>query len=84
MKKNEKTHSALLALVGGYLLFTAWQLFQDWQKGVQDSMPETVRLVVSVLFALAGLAVLGYSWAVWRRSLKQDDSSDNQDDSVKN
>lgn len=62
---NGKTRSSLLGIVGAYLLYTAYELWQDWGN-TETTMPTPARIVFIVLFVLAGAALLVYAVYVWR------------------
>ena len=64
--KNDKIHSSLLTLVGGYLLYIAYHLLENMRKGSAD-MSRAMFTVLIAAFALAGIAILVYAWIIWRR-----------------
>ena len=74
MKKNAQTHATLLALVGGYVLYIAWQLFDGLQSGAEDIAP-AAAIAAIVFFTVAGIAVLVYAWRVWRHAPKDGEDS---------
>ncbi len=77
---NGKTRSSLLGIVGAYLLYTAWDLWQE--RGNTDTvMTAPARIVFIALFVLAGAAVLAYAVSVWKHSEDQkEEKSHTQDD----
>ena len=77
---NGKTRSSLLGIVGAYLIYTAWELWQDWGN-TETTMTPPVRIIFMVFFALAGAALLVYAVIVWRRS---DDQKDEKPQPPKN
>ena len=64
--KDDRIHSILLALVGGYMLYGAYHLLENMRSG-KDDMPQALFAVMIAAFALAGIAILVYAWHVWRR-----------------
>ena len=66
--KNEKTHSTLLALVGGYVLFLAYQIWENYRNGAGE-MPDYMYIIVIVLLALGGLGAIYYAWMVYRKAV---------------
>jgi threonine/homoserine/homoserine lactone efflux protein len=66
--KNEKTHSTLLALVGGYVLFLAYQIWDNYRNGAGE-MPDYMYIIVIILLALGGLGAIYYAWMVWRKAV---------------
>ena len=69
---NGKTRSTLLGVVGGYLLYTAYQLFEG-RADVNTTMTMTARIIFIVLFALAGAALVVYACLLWKRALREED-----------
>ena len=70
--KNDNVHSMLLLLVGGYLLYIAYHLFENLQSGSQD-MSRTAFILLIALFALVGCGVLAYAYVIWRNGKKKKD-----------
>ncbi len=64
---NGKTRSSLLGIVGAYLIYIAWDLWQDWGNS-DTTMTVPVRVIFMVLFVLAGAALLVYAVYVWKHS----------------
>lgn len=69
--KNKNTHSMLLTLVGGYVLYIAYHLFENLRSGAED-MPRGVAIAAIAVFAVAGLAVIAYAWKLWRESKREE------------
>ncbi|MCD7838606.1 MAG: hypothetical protein LUG65_06825 [Clostridiales bacterium] len=63
------THSALLALVGAYILYMAWQMLQNAKNGT-TSMSMTQTLVLAGVMALAAVGVFGYAAYLFYTSWK--------------
>lgn len=59
MKKNEGTHGALLLMVGGYIAFMGYKMYQNTVAGL-STMSMTTTVVAMSLMILAGLAVMVY------------------------
>lgn len=53
------THATLLVVIGGYLVYMAYQMIRDTLGGI-SSMSLTTTIILAGLMALAGLAVVGY------------------------
>ncbi len=64
--KNEQIHATLLALVGGYLLYLAWQLFDKFRTGTQE-MPDAAFILSILVFTAGGIGVLVWAFSIWRR-----------------
>ena len=70
----------LLALVGGYMLYTAYHLAENARNGAED-MAYPAVIAFTALFALAGLGVIVYAWIVWRKGEKErKDAEQKKDD----
>ena len=64
--KDDRIHSILLALVGGYMLYSAYHLLENMRGGKDDMSPALFAVLIAA-FALAGIAILIYAWFIWRR-----------------
>ena len=69
--KNERIHSTLLGVVGAYLIYLAYQLFEK-RADADASMPPALRIVFIAFFGLAGAAVIVYAFLVWKKGPKED------------
>ena len=69
--KNERIHSTRLGVVGAYLIFLAYQLFEK-RADADASLPPALRIVFIAFFGLAGAAVIVYAFLVWKKSPKED------------
>ena len=69
-KYNPGVHATLLALVGGYLLFIAWHLFDSMRTGAAE-MSDALYILLTVFFTLAGAGVLFYAYITWRKADKE-------------
>lgn len=69
LPKGDATHAALLAAVGGYLIYMAYQMVRDTLSGA-SSMSLTMTVVLGGIMALCGLAVIGYGIWMWRANIK--------------
>ena len=64
---NGKTRSSLLGIVGAYLIYTAYELWQDWGN-TETTMTTPARVIFMALFVLCGAALLVYAVIVWKRA----------------
>ena len=69
--KKESIHSMLLGLVGGYLLFLAWELLDKYRSG-SGEMPDAVFIAAIALFTAGGIGVLIYAWIIYRKQREQE------------
>ena len=71
--KNQNTHALLLGLVGGYILYIAYQLLEGLLSGAND-MPPAAAIAAIAVFALGGAGVLLYALKVWKDAKKAQDN----------
>ena len=64
---NPGIHATLLAAVGAYLLYLAWNLFDKYRSGANEMDP-FLNLAAVIVFALGGLGTIVYAWTVYRRA----------------
>lgn len=64
--QNEKIHSIMLALVGGYLLYLAYQLFDKYRTGTEE-MPGIVFILAIAVFAAGGIGTMLWAWRIYRQ-----------------
>ena len=80
---SAKTRSTLIGVVGGYLGYLAWQLF-DERGNTDTAMTPAARIIFIVLFAAAGIGLIVYAWKLWKRALREEkEHSDDSDKSMK-
>jgi len=77
--KNETVHSTLLALVGGYLLYMAYQILGNYRSGAGE-MPDYLYIIVIALMSLAGLGVIYYAWVVYRNARRAGKAADREEE----
>ena len=65
----------LFAVVGGYLLYLAYDLLKNLIDHVPTTMPMWLQILVIVLFAGIGLTLLVYAWIFWKRSRQDQDQN---------
>ena len=69
--KNGTMRSSLLALVGVYMLYLAWELIDGMRNGA-SSMAPAVSVLFAVLFAAAGIFIFLYTWRVWKEEKRRE------------
>lgn len=69
LPRGNSTHVTLLAVIGGYLIYLAYEMVRDTLSGA-SSMPLTMTLVLAGIMAVCGLAVIGYGIRMWRANAK--------------
>ncbi len=81
-KYNPDIHSVLLAAVGGYLLYIAWQLFDKYRNRAGE-MPPALNILAVIVMTLGGLGTLYYAWTVYRQGRKTKDKNKDESDQDK-
>ncbi len=78
LPKGNPTHATLMALVGAYLIYMAYQMLRNTLNG-NSTMSLTVTCIVGGLMALIGLGVIGYGIAIYvsyRKRMKEKTSDE--------
>ena len=76
---NGKTRSSLIGIVGAYLLYIAYELFQG-RAETDTTMTPAARIFFIALFVLAGIGLLVYAVFMWRRSAKDEEEQKRKQD----
>lgn len=77
-----KARSSLIGVVGGYLLYLAWDLFQG-RTNPDSTMSPAVLIVFVLFFCVMGILLLIYAVRLWRRSLEEDAHEKEDETSLK-
>ena len=64
---NGKNRSYLMGVVGGYLIYLAYTLYQS-MGDPEAGMSPAMRIVFIVFFVLAGIALMVYAVILWRKA----------------
>ena len=81
-KYNPGVHSTLLAAVGVYILYIAWNLFDKYRNKAGEMEP-TMNIIAIIIMTIGGLGTLYYAWYIYRCGRKMDDKSENDSDQDK-
>ena len=66
---NPKSNrSMLVGIVGGYLIYLAYELARDLINGVPSQMPKALTVIIVILFTGIGVTLLVYAWKLWKKS----------------
>ena len=60
-----KNRSYVIGVAGGYLLYLAYQLFENFNNP-DAGMSQTVRILFIVLFVLIGIGLMVYAFRIWK------------------
>ncbi len=72
MRGDKSQRAWIYAIVGAYLLYTAWQLFQGLGESEGN---QAVIAIFAVLFVIAGAALIWFSIRSMRKSSAQADGA---------
>lgn len=81
LPRGDSTHATLLAVIGGYLIYMAYQMVRDTLSGA-SSMSLSLTLLLGGIMAVCGLAVIGYGIWMWRANVKAARKAQEQEDEV--
>ena len=65
MKIQNRNRAMLLAVVGGYVIYLAYEIMRDELAG-KSTMAMWVCILFTVLMGAAGIAVLLLAWKIYR------------------
>ena len=68
---GEKTRSCLMGIVGGYLIYTAWQLYQG-RNDPETTMTIGIMILFMALFIAAGVALMAYAVVLWKKGIAEE------------
>ena len=58
--------SSIFAVVGGYLIYMAYEILRDMINDVPTTMSRFLRILVIVLFTGMGITLLFFAWKFWK------------------
>ena len=64
-----------MGIVGGYLIYMAYELLKNLIDNVPTTMPRFVQILFIVLFTGIGIALLVYAWKVWKKGREDQDQN---------
>lgn len=83
LRKNMGTRGAMLMLVGAYIAYMGYKMYQNTVNG-ESSMPMKLTIVLMAVMMLAGLAVIVYGgfalYRSWQAYRKENLPSENEQD----
>ena len=73
---NSSTNRSMLyGIVGGYLLYLAYELAQNMINDVATTMPRWVGILAVISFAGIGVTLLVYAWKMWKKGREDKDAT---------
>ena len=73
--KQSTNRSLLYGLVGGYLLYLAYELLQNRIKNVPTTMAPWLAILFIILFTGIGITLLVYAWKIWKQGREDQDQN---------
>ena len=58
--------SSIFAVVGGYLIYMAYEILRDMINDVPTTMSRFLRILVIILFTGLGITLLFFAWKFWK------------------
>ena len=59
--------SMLLAVVGGYLIYLAYDMIKSMIDEIPTTMPRWLLIFFSALFVVLGVILLIFAWRSWKK-----------------
>ena len=73
---NQNTgRASIFAVVGGYLIYMAYEMLKNMIDDVPTTMPRIVQIMFIVFFAGIGIALLFFAWKVWKKGKEDPDKN---------
>ena len=76
---NGKNRSYLMGVVGGYLIYQAYQIYQN-MNDPDAGMSPAMRILIIILFTMIGLALIVYGVILWKKSDKEEEKEQPPED----
>ena len=73
---SARSRSALIGIVGAYLLYTAYDLFKG-RENPDTTMTRSAMILFIALFVVSGILLLVYAVRLWKAGEKE--AEDNRD-----
>ena len=67
--------SSIFAVVGGYLIYMAYEILRDMINDVPTTMSRFLRILVIVLFTGIGITLLFFAWRFWKKGREDQDKN---------
>ena len=67
--------SSIFAVVGGYLIYMAYEILRDMINDVPTTMSRFLRILVIVLFTGMGITLLVFAWRFWKKGREDQDKN---------
>ena len=67
--------SSIFAVVGGYLIYMAYEILRDMINDVPTTMSRFLRILVIILFTGMGITLLFFAWRFWKKGREDQDKN---------
>ena len=67
--------SSIFAVVGGYLIYMAYEILRDMINQVPTTMPKFLLILVIILFTGMGITLLFFAWRFWKKGREDQDQN---------
>ena len=74
---NGKNRSYVMGVAGGYLLYLAYQLFENFHNP-EAGMSPAVRVIFIALFVLLGIGLMVYAFRIWKEADREEKAEKEQ------
>ncbi len=82
MKIQNRNRAMLMAVVGGYVIYLAYEIIRDGLAG-KSTMPLWLSILCAVLMGAAGIAVLILAWKIYRTKDPEEEKPSDSMNSLK-
>lgn len=73
---NSNTNRSMLyGIVGGYLIYLAYELGKNLVNNVPTTMPRWLHILAVVFFAGIGVTLLVFAWKMWKKGREDKDEN---------
>ena len=71
--RSNSNRATIMGLVGGYLIYLAYELISNMIKEEATTMPKALIILFAVLFTGIGIWLFFYAWKLWKKSKEEKD-----------